>query len=413
MKQNSNEHKEIEDPGEVKEEEDTQTKETESSPRAGEHYYTEIGEQSKPAENNARKDEPKNTRVDEPTNLGVDEPTWETHSEWWYAGHGEWVEPISMVSTEEHGNPLNREPIWIQQWLQKQDKDIQLHNLVLQEGYPNRWGAKKPVESQWNLTLLQSLLEGYHDQEVVEWLKYGWPIGRLPTLEDPQVTTKNHKGATDYPEALQKYIEKEHKHNAIMGPYNNIPFEGRIGISPLRTRAKKTSTDRRVILDLSFPIGNAVNDGIPKDSYLGFQMKLTFPRVDDFALRIFQLGEGCCMFKIDLSRYFRQIPLDPGDYSLIGYVIQGKIYFDKVLPMGMRSAPYIEQRLTNAITHIHTRLGFFLLNYVDDFVGAEEKHTIWEAYNKLTLLLQDLRVATAPEKIVPPHNKTRVPGSNI
>ena len=40
------------------------------------------------------------------------------------------------------------------------------------------------------------------------------------------------------------------------------------------------------------------------------------------------------MFKIDLSRYFRQIPLDPGHYSLIGYIIDGKVYFDKVLPMG-------------------------------------------------------------------------------
>ena len=74
---------------------------------------------------------------------------------------------------------------------------------------------------------------------------------------------------------------------------------------------------------------------------MGLQAKRTFPRVDDFAHRIHLLGRHCMMFKIDLSRYFRQIPLDPGDYSLIGYVINGQIYFDKVLPMGMRSAPYI------------------------------------------------------------------------
>ena len=41
------------------------------------------------------------------------------------------------------------------------------------------------------------------------------------------------------------------------------------------------------------------------------------------------------MFKIDLSRYFRQLPLDPGDYSLIGYIIGGRLYFNKVLLMGM------------------------------------------------------------------------------
>ena len=73
-----------------------------------------------------------------------------------------------------------------------------------------------------------------------------------------------------------------------------------------------------------------------KDTYLGFTAKLTFPKTDEFAFRIYQLGARCCVFKIDLSRYFRQLPLDPGDYSLIGYVINGEIYFDKVLPKGMR-----------------------------------------------------------------------------
>ena len=90
-------------------------------------------------------------------------------------------------------------------------------------------------------------------------------------------------------------------------------------------------------------MGNSVNDGILKDNYLGFPAKLNFPEVDDFAFHIFSLGKGCMMFKIDLSRYFRQLPLDSGDYSLLGYIIDGKIYFDKVLPMGMRSAPYIAQ----------------------------------------------------------------------
>ena len=109
---------------------------------------------------------------------------------------------------------------------------------------------------------------------------------------------------------------------------------------------------------------------------MGLPARLTFPKVDDFAVRIFILGKGCMMFKVDLSRYFRQLPLDPGDNSLIGCVIDGNIYFDTVLPMGMRSAPYITQRVTNAIAYLHRQMEFFLLNYVDDFVGAELKHNI-------------------------------------
>ena len=191
------------------------------------------------------------------------------------------------------------------------------------------------------MELLAQQLQGYKDAEIVEWIKYGWPTGRVPSWPEPELSNKNHKGAAEFPDQLQKYIKKEIDYAAVMGPFESIPFSDNIGISPLSTRPKKGSQDRKVILDLSFPIGKSVNDGIPKDSYLGFTAKLTFPKTDDFAFRIFQLGPGCYMFKIDLSRYFRQIPLDPGDYSLIGYVINGKIYFDKVLPMGMRSAPYI------------------------------------------------------------------------
>ena len=307
-----------------------------------------------------------------------------------------------MAEATHHGNTLKTEPQWVLQWWEKQDEDISLHTKVLAQGYPNRWGARIPVKSNWNLTLMEDLLKDYWDKDIVKWLKYGWPTGRLPTLGDPKVNYKNHKGATEHPKSLVTYIQKEQSHGTVMGPYKNIPFPGKVGISPLSTRAKRNSTERRVILDLSFPPGESVNDGIGKDNYLGFEAKLTFPKVDELAHRVYYLGQGCCMFKIDLSRYFRQIPLDPGDYSMIGYVINGDIYFDKVLPMGMRSAPYIAQRITNAITHIHRQMQFFLLNYVNDFVGAEHKNNIWKAYNHLSKLLKDLQVDTSQEKMVPP-----------
>ena len=70
--------------------------------------------------------------------------------------------------------------------------------------------------------------------------------------------------------------------------------------------------------------------------------------------------------------------------------------------MGMRSAPYIAQRVTNAIAYIHQKLEFFLLNYVDDFVGAETRERIWAAYSALYQLLEKLRVDISEDKLVPP-----------
>ena len=150
-----------------------------------------------------------------------------------------------------------------------------------------------------------------------------------------------------------------------------------------------------------------------KDNYMGQYVKLTFPGVDDLALRIYTLGNEAMMFKIDLSRYFRQLPLDPGDYSLCGYIVDNQIYFDKVLPMGMRTAPYIAQRVSNALRYIHQRLSFFLLNYVDDFLGAETKAKIWQAFNHFTEILQQLQVDTAPDKIVPPTTRIEFLGITL
>ena len=256
-----------------------------------------------------------------PLPVPADIHDWDNLPEWTYIGHGEWSPPEEQP-IEGNDETLVREPDWICKWWTTIDEDIKLHQEMLDGGYPNRWGARRLVNTKWNLEHFKELLRDYEDNEVVEWIRYGWPMGRLPTLPDPGISNINHKGAVEFPQALEAYIRKEAAHGAVMGPYKKIPFRNKIGISPLSTPPKKDSEERCIILDLSYPIGNAMNDGIVKDEYLGLMAKLTFPRVDDFALRIYTLGAGCMMFKIDLSRYFRQLPLDPGDYSLIGYVIQ-------------------------------------------------------------------------------------------
>ena len=139
-----------------------------------------------------------------------------------------------------------------------------------------------------------------------------------------------------------------------------------------------------------------------KDNYMGFQVKLKFSKTDDLALRVYRLGRHALMYKIDLRRYFRQLPLDPGDYNLVGYIIEGELYFDKVLPMGMWTAPYIAQRISNAIRFIHEEASYFLLNYVDDLVGAEDKVKANKAFQELVELLETVGLDTAPDKVTPP-----------
>ena len=328
------------------------------------------------------------------SNLGLNTGT--------YLGEGEWDFSADEVQHMHKTKHMKTTGEMTRMQLHIESEDLMTAQLVRKKGYPNMFGARIPVKSRWNIKLLEHKLQGYHDKQIIEGLKFGWPTGRLPSLPDPEVTFKNHKGATDYTQALREYINKEKTKGAIIGPFKEIPFQDRVGISPLSTRPKRQSLDRRVIVDLSFPPGKSVNDGMIKDNYLGFLAHLKFPRTDDQAMRIAQLGKNTYMFKVDLARYFRQIPLDPGDYSMIGYIVDGEHYFDKVLPMGMRLAPYIVQRITDAIRYIHEQLGFFLLNYVDDFLGAETRARAQEAFHSLIQLLEDLRVETSPDKVIPP-----------
>lgn len=68
-------------------------------------------------------------------------------------------------------------------------------------------------------------------------------------------------------------------------------------------------------MDLSHPEGMAVNDGIDKDCYLGQQVKLIVPKVDNLVSIVKRKGRGCLLFKVDLKRFFKQIPIDPGMHT--------------------------------------------------------------------------------------------------
>ena len=76
----------------------------------------------------------------------------------------------------------------------------------------------------------------------------------------------------------------------------------------LMMRPKKDSTHRRVIMDLSWPPGSAVNDGIDTESYLDGPGTIALPTIDYMEQRLLALGPGAFLYKTDLARGYRQLP---------------------------------------------------------------------------------------------------------
>ena len=301
-------------------------------------------------------------------------------------------------------------------------EDIMLAHKIIKSGTCNRHGCRIPVKSGWHLDKFEELLQGYSDIEVIQLLKYGFPVSWDPTKAKLTPASTNHLGATLFPADIDKYFEKEVRLGATIGPFEIPPFLDKIGISPLSTRPKKDSPERRVILDLSYPFFESVNDGISKENYCGEPINLRYPTIDTLAKRIVQLreqqkdkqhSETILLFKIDLSRYFRQVPICPSDYSLIGMRWRGLLWFDKFLPMGLKSAAYIAQRISNSITHIHVKNGYWVINYLDDFGSAETEDLAWTSFNTLRNTLKEIGAVEAENKAVLPTTRLEFLGTTV
>ena len=149
------------------------------------------------------------------------------------------------------------------------------------------------------------------------------------------------------------------------GPFTTPPFSpmqsSGLGIVP-----KKTGR-LRVIHHLSAPEGSSVNDGIPADK---FSLKNT--HVDDAVRAIMSVGRGALLTKLDIRNAFWLIPVSPDDWPLLGIHWQNQYYFEKVLPFGLRSNPFIFNQVAEAVEWIlrHQFAIPIIMHYLDDYLSV-------------------------------------------
>ena len=177
---------------------------------------------------------------------------------------------------------------------------IQASNVIFASGKFNFEEVKFEVRQFWNLNLFEELLTNYTDKELIVFCRYGWPISHFGDFGSTNLV-ENWKGAKLFPKEIEKYLHKEIECKAVLGPFKENPFNRPCFFSPLNTRDKNDPLEKRIILDLSFPEGNAVNDGIDTTKYLCRDIILKFPTVDRLAQIMVSLGKGCMVFKRDLK----------------------------------------------------------------------------------------------------------------
>ena len=209
----------------------------------------------------------------------------------------------------------------------------------------------------------------------------------------------NNSSAVNHSEAISRAIRLELDRGHTCGPFCTAPLPD-FRVNPLSARIKSDGS-ARLILDLSQPRGDSVNDGIDPEAFT-----CTYTSVDDAISLIFDNGgRGALIGKADIKHAFRLIPVRPDQWHLLGYRWNGCFYFDTRLSFGSRSSPRIFNDFADCLCWLFRQEANnpSIHHYLDDFYFvANSNAAAARSYQTILTLSHRLGVPLAPEKCVPP-----------
>lgn len=169
---------------------------------------------------------------------------------------------------------------------------------------------------------------------------------------------------------IQEVIDADVAAGKKAGPFEEPPLD-HFNVSPVGAVPKKNGKIR-VIHNLSYPFGgDSVNAGVVDVGY-----KLS--RFGQAARAVRKFGRGCYLIKLDVEAAFKQVPVRPEDWHLLGFKWLGKYFYERVLPFGLRSSCRLWELYASALHHIFERVMSVagdpqrafrvVIHYVDDFL---------------------------------------------
>ena len=156
------------------------------------------------------------------------------------------------------------------------------------------------VVSPINVAKLALQLYNHPDRSKVEYILNGFRHGFRLGFHSNTITLKSaKKNCPSFAEAaehpIDKYLAKEVSLGGVAGP-SQAPVLSSLHINRFGVIPKKDG-GWHLILDLSFPFGHSVNDGINKEDFT-----VTYSKVSDAIALIVKAGRGVLMGKVDIKR---------------------------------------------------------------------------------------------------------------
>ena len=262
-----------------------------------------------------------------------------------------------------------------------------------------------------NIDRLKELLSDYPDQSLVSSIitgfKFGFDIGFRGTVTN--TFPDNNRSAYLHKDGVTEAIRKEISRGHTAGPFPTPPFPIN-HISPLGA-APKPDGSIRLIMDLSQPRGNSVNDFISKDEF-----PCHYTPFDEATRLIMQMGPGCFLTKVDIKHAYRILPVRPEDWPLLVYCWEGQFCVDLKLPFGGRSSASIFTDFADLICWIITeKYLLVVIHYSDDYLLISPPDLPLATQEKETMLsvFHYLNIPVADDKLLGPSTKLPYLGIDI
>ena len=155
------------------------------------------------------------------------------------------------------------------------------------------------------------------------------------------------------------------------------------------SREKPESDKRRIIVYLSWPKVGSINNAVKEGTYIGLDFMLPLPTIEHVIRAVNKFGQNSFIAKIDVSRAFKHLPIDPCDISMLGlhwdqYFVELSLVFE------FKRGSDLFQRLSDSIRFIMAQEGHYILNYLDDHLIFGDKTGCDRGFARLTQLLGEL-----------------------
>lgn len=192
-----------------------------------------------------------------------------------------------------------------------------IYSQVKRSGIPNALGVQIELPSELNLKEWDNVFGKYDKyQELLRFVRFGFPMGYMgPTSNSDD--NYNHSSAVDYPDHIDKFLQKEIDVGGIVGPLAKKPFEPWLHVAPLMSRPKRDSDARRIIFDLTFPYERSINAYIMKNAVWGETRDHSLPTVSQLVDKIKDMGSNSYMSTVDIARAYKNFRSDPLDWPLL------------------------------------------------------------------------------------------------